>query len=435
LVLAVTSHQLELSPDFEKLTHYIFRFPAKFHPPVVKALLDRYTVDGDLVLDPFCGSGTLLVEAAVAGRSAIGADVDPVATMTSFVKTRSLDEARLRSLLLEIEQAYSSFVRSDNEYFIRRYVDITSREYDAALAHGLRPPAIPNLLHWFRKYVIIDLARIKAALDAAILTHEERQFFLVCFASIIRASSNADPVPVSGLEVTSHMKKIDARGRVVNPFALFSKATRRSIAATNDYACSAKSTSFVEVVNGDITNPTTPLPDTVDAVITSPPYHSAVDYYRRHQLEMYWLGLTKSQDERLALRRRYIGQDRIAKSDPRLGRDSLLPGAAAQIEAEMRAVSPDRADAFRHYAVSMSEVLQRLSKVVTQGKPLVFVVGHSTWNGTELSTSRLFEELAPECVVLDEVLWYPVRNRYMSYKRHNGASIDKEYVLVFRKTL
>jgi hypothetical protein len=43
------------------LSHYLFRFPAKFHPPVARALLERHAPKRGFVLDPFCGSGTLLV--------------------------------------------------------------------------------------------------------------------------------------------------------------------------------------------------------------------------------------------------------------------------------------------------------------------------------------------------------------------------------------
>lgn len=50
-----------------------------------------------------------------------------------------------------------------------------------------------------------------------------------------------------------------------------------------------------------------------------------------------------------------------------------------------------------------------------------------------IPTSKLFVELAGPSMVLAEHLWYPVTNRYMSYSRHNDASIDKEYVLVFKR--
>jgi hypothetical protein len=51
----------------------------------------------------------------------------------------------------------------------------------------------------------------------------------------------------------------------------------------------------------------------IDCVITSPPYLTAVNYYRRHQLEMFWLGLTHTTAERLELMPRYLGRDRVAR--------------------------------------------------------------------------------------------------------------------------
>src|SRR5436305_11386516 len=92
------------APDTSRrFTHYLFRYPAKFHPPVARALLERHTEPGDCVLDCFCGSGTLLVEAAISGRSAIGSDVDPVAAFVSRVKAKALNAKRLRRLWTQLE--------------------------------------------------------------------------------------------------------------------------------------------------------------------------------------------------------------------------------------------------------------------------------------------------------------------------------------------
>lgn len=82
----VPTYRLRVEADFDRLTHYLFRYPAKFHPPVVRALLERYTGKGECVFDPFCGSGTLLVEASVLGRPSIGLDVDPVAVAVTGAK-------------------------------------------------------------------------------------------------------------------------------------------------------------------------------------------------------------------------------------------------------------------------------------------------------------------------------------------------------------
>lgn len=197
----------------ERLTHQLFRYPAKFHPPVARALLERYTAEGNRVLDCFCGSGTLLVEAAVAGRHAVGVDVDPVAAFVSQAKTTTLDNAGLRRDWKYLAQALDGWCRTPEAYEQLQWEDISERDYERG-ARGLALPAIPNLHHWFRRYVLLDLARLKRDILALQTTSRRRAFFLLCFASIIRSASNADPVPVSGLEVTSHMKRRDADGRV-----------------------------------------------------------------------------------------------------------------------------------------------------------------------------------------------------------------------------
>jgi hypothetical protein len=77
--------------------------------------------------------------------------------------------------------------------------------------------------------------------------------------------------------------------------------------------------------------------------------------------------------------------------------------------------------------------LRALSKRITRGKPVVLVVGKSSWNGDKIPTVDLFKELGEDRFAVREVLWYPLKNRYMSYSRHNGASIDREYVLVLER--
>src|SRR5437016_2950295 len=141
-----------------RLTHYLFRFPAKFHPAAVRCLLDRYSRVGDIVLDPFCGSGTLLVEALVAGRNAVGIDVDPVAAFISRVKCRTIAPARLERALDVVLDELSVVRRSSSDYDRLTFQDLSTR---AIGRYGRRYsiPPIPNLTHWFRTYVALDLAK------------------------------------------------------------------------------------------------------------------------------------------------------------------------------------------------------------------------------------------------------------------------------------
>jgi SAM-dependent methyltransferase len=414
-----------------RLTHQLFRFPAKFHPPVVRALLEEYTRPGQHVLDPFCGSGTLLVEAAVAGRSATGTDVDPVAVFVSDVKSHGLRPDPLARRLEELLAQVERFRRRDYEAL--QWIDLNERQYTREL-RGLVVPAIPNLEHWFRRYVTVDLARLRQSILSLQASRVERRFLLLCFAAIIRNASNADPVPVSGLEVTSHMLSREAEGRVVDPFALFETATRRAIRDMGAYHEAADPDARIRAKSADATTLRRHLRRGADAVITSPPYHGAVDYYRRHQLEMFWLDLTRSQDDRLDLLQHYIGRPKVSARHPFVANDALVTPKAKRLESRIRRVDEKRADALKHYCVAMQCVFSELAHLLRSGSPVLMIVGHSGWNGDSLNTSDLFAELSAPDFHLDEQLWYPVRNRYMSYSRHNGASIDREFVLVLRRT-
>ena len=386
------------------------------------------------MLDPFCGSGTLLLAAAIEGRHAAGSDVDPVAVFVTRVKTHRFNTKHLRASWDLLRPHLAAAARSSEQYKRYRFSDIPPEEYETLVRDELLwVPDIPNIVHWFRRYVIIDLARILGEVEESNIPETHRAFFRLMFASIIRKVSNADPVPVSGLEVTAHMKRLELAGRLINSFDTFMRATEKGLAAVEAYCRATSPTTRISVNQADATSLNSKLKRTIDAVITSPPYHNAVDYYRRHKLEMFWLGLTATHSERLDLLPKYIGRANVHRSDPLLTREETL-GALCRLWAEkMRAVSIGRANAFVHYMVSMKDAFEQLAGVVRTGSPVIFVLGHSKWNGNRLPTSDLFVELAGDLFHLERRLCYPVKNRYMSYTRRNGADINQEYVLVFRR--
>jgi len=74
------------------LTHTFYRYPARFSPQFVRAAISSFTKPGDLVLDPFMGGGTTLVEALASGRHAIGTDISSLATFIAKTKTTLLSK-------------------------------------------------------------------------------------------------------------------------------------------------------------------------------------------------------------------------------------------------------------------------------------------------------------------------------------------------------
>ena len=415
-----------------KLTHYLFRYPAKFHPPIAGTLVERYSEPGDWILDPFCGSGTLLVEAAVRGRNAIGTDWDPVAVFVSRIKTHKFDVGRLRANCSKVMSSLVYVERSEIEYEERQWQDLTYRQFDFTVSvENLWFPDIPNLVHWFRRYVIIDLARILHSIMSADAPRTHKDFFLLCFASMIRSCSNADPIPVSGLEVTSFMKEKDERGRIINPFAIFRSTTRNALDAVEAFSKSKSPETSIVTRRLDAATCASSIRRKVDCAITSPPYFSAVDYYRRHQLEMYWLRFTNSHEERKKLIPNYIGRQTVSNRHPFLEEPVEFGVLCKQWMAELREKSVQKANAFKHYCVSMRKFFEQLQRVIRPDGKAVLVVGNNKVAGSEVPVADILVEIASPRYTLHARNWYPIKDRYMSYTRRNGADIHTDHVLVF----
>ena len=73
-------------------THTFYRYPARFSPLFVREVIRHYSRPGDVILDPFMGGGTAIVEALALGRKVIGVDLNTLAHFVSTVKTTPLSK-------------------------------------------------------------------------------------------------------------------------------------------------------------------------------------------------------------------------------------------------------------------------------------------------------------------------------------------------------
>ncbi|HEB74141.1 MAG TPA: hypothetical protein ENJ03_02850, partial [Candidatus Desulfofervidus auxilii] len=160
---------LFISYDQTALTHGLHKYPAKFFPELPRWLIKKYSNKGDIILDPFCGSGTTNVEALLNYRHSVGIDVDPFSRYLSKVKTTPLDKYNLElsrdKLLQEVLAFRPSFVN----------------ERDV--------PKFPYRDRWFNREIILELAYIRKVIEKLDADNDIKDFFKICFSSIIRSVS------------------------------------------------------------------------------------------------------------------------------------------------------------------------------------------------------------------------------------------------------
>src|SRR5687768_3508295 len=125
---------LDTFKDKGYLTHNFHPYPAKFVPQIPRAVILALTKVGESVLDPFCGSGTTLVEASILKRQSVGFDLNPIAGLVSRVKTTPLTAAQCHEAFYITQLVENEFLSKVNGRF----------------AH--LEPTIPDFLnrdHWF----------------------------------------------------------------------------------------------------------------------------------------------------------------------------------------------------------------------------------------------------------------------------------------------
>jgi hypothetical protein len=107
---AASTAPASLGPRRTTNTHEFYRYPARFLPELARAIIAAFSAPGDVILDPFVGGGTTLVEARLSGRIAIGNDVNQLATFVSSVKSR----IHARTTLAEVESWTDSMLGQIN---------------------------------------------------------------------------------------------------------------------------------------------------------------------------------------------------------------------------------------------------------------------------------------------------------------------------------
>ncbi len=330
LVEALTAAQTDRETAIT-LTHAFHSYPARMHPATAKVLVDLVGEgarrDQPLV-DPFCGSGTVLVEARAAGLRTIGSDLNPLAVLVARAKTWTAPPRR-RSQLREAGHAIAGATLAAGKAARR----------SGAEAQPLRKPTgfDPNardrrLARWFAPHIRRELEHIADEIDALRGDDAElAEVLFACLSSVLyKVSSRASDTDPSWVE--RHV----ARGQ---PSRLFAQRVDGLVAGLADL--SKVHAPLPELHEIDIRRLDSVVKDgTACGVITSPPYAGTYDYAEHQRLRFDFLAL-RHRD----LDAGELGSRRSFETDPETGRlawQKALAGFVAKIAATL---APGRAAA------------------------------------------------------------------------------------------
>lgn len=360
--------------------HDWYRFVLSFPPHLVDQYLDAFSVRaGGTVLDPFCGTGTTLVECKKLGIASIGVESNPMASFASRIKTTwDLDPESLEDGALEIAARCRATLRSEG---IEDGVApcSASPEPDKPQMRGLSEERMRLLLK--DSISPLPLHKTLALLDAIDASADP------CYVDHLRlALANAVVSTISNLkfgpEVGVGKLKVDAP--VIDSWL---NVVRRMVSDIRQDTTARLKAVPSRVIQGDARDLESLLqPCSIDAVITSPPYPNEKDYTRTTRLESVLLGLVKSKDDLRQVKRSLIRSNTrgVYKSDV----DDEVVAANPEIqriaeEIESRRIAMGKTSGFERlyarvtklYFGGMARHLRELRTALRPGAQLAYVVG------------------------------------------------------------
>ncbi len=362
------------------LTHDLHPYPAKFIPQIPGNCIARLSLPGEVVLDPFGGSGTTALEAVRLGRRAFSIDANAVGTLIGKVKTCNLDRtatADLHSL----------------------QIFLTTRLVDLPTADTLRDeyekwiPEIPNVEKWFPTSSLGELAMIRSKI-MKMESVKARDISFLALSRIVLSVSFQD----SETRYSSRPRDVP-QGETLKRFLVALDIIIRNVRCTQSairYGVSDFQTADARSLLQGICKA-----DSVDLIVTSPPYGNANDYHLYHRFRLLWLG-----------------------HDPR---------ALAKVEIGSHLRHQKEATGFDAYRGEMQECLAGMYRVLKPGRYAVLVVGDAIYKKVLYHGAESLKEEAKavgfESVSIIERRLHQTKRSFAAA----GRRATTEKILVLRK--
>lgn len=351
--------------------HGFHTYPARMHPTTARRLVEAFSRPGDSVLDPFCGSGTVLVEARAAGRVALGVDLNPLAVRLARRKAYPAGADERRALEEAAEKAAA--------------VAETRRKAKAGASHRYGREDV----ELFDPHVLLELDGLRLGIQELPKGASRDTLALVLSSILVKVSKKR------GDTVGATQPKRFASGFATRVFLDKARELSRKLAEIEPALTSAPR---AQVDEGDARDLGHLRPESVQLVVTSPPYAGVYDYLEHHRLRLRWLGLQERD-----LEQSEIGARRTL---------SKLPAP----------------DAWQSFFDEMSKVLVALHRVLVPSGKIVLVVGDATRGQEVLAADELLSDAA-------EASGYEVTAVGSQHRPnfHGGARSKLEHALLLTK--
>lgn len=347
-------------------SHDLHAFAAKFPPQLPRVFIRGLTKPNDIVLDPMMGSGTTIVESHIEGRIGIGLDIDPLSLQLSTVKVTPLDIDRLQKAGEIVIERANQIIRFENEA-IEEYLN----NFDESTKEFIN--------YWFLQPTQNELTALYLAIQE-IESATIKRFLELTFSSIIITKSGGVSRARDLAHSRPHLDKLKNPKNAVDQFAYKLRRNIKSISEIN------RASFISNTIGGDakimpIAN------ESIDLIVTSPPYANAIDYMRAHKFSLVWSG--KKIQDLTELRSRYIGSERLGDLQPQ-----YLGEHSEKIIRLLTDRDKKKAAILRKYLTEMRSVISEMYRVLQKDSAAIIVIGTSTMRDLDIETHLCLADIA-----------------------------------------
>jgi DNA modification methylase len=398
-------------------THCYHDYPARMIPQIASKLLGLFADKATLLFDPYCGTGTSLVEALVKGIHAVGTDLNPLARLIAKAKTSTPNLREIDKQLKEFQRFLINFKSSPQP-------------------KSPKVKDIKRLDFWFKAGVIEKLSRVHSFIGN-IDSESVRLFFQVAFSETVREASNtrngefklyrydSESLEKFNPDVFRIMfSKLERNQAGLQFFTAIMKKFKRSPKAVIYDFNTVKDVPAKKIA-----------PYGVDIVITSPPYgdsHTTVAYGQYSRLSAAWLGLNEPEK----IDRSLMGGTRHCKQIPEFPSRVLNKALGA-----VHMVDPKRSLEVAAFYLDLFHSINNVARTIKQGGYACYVVGNRRVKGislpTDIAIRNFFEECGFEYIhtFLRSIpnKRMPLRNSPTNIPGVVDTTMAREYIVVMRR--